>query len=53
MHIKNPVTQAVHNKLKHVRRQHVQGISAAGVVDVMAGRFRIDTIVRNVIDAAE
>ena len=35
VHFQNPVAQAVHNELKNARMDHVEGIAAAGIVDVV------------------
>ena len=36
MHIVDPVTQAVHDKLQHLRVAHVEAVAGAGVVEVIA-----------------
>src|ERR1700740_3126621 len=53
VHVKHPVTEAVHDKLQHTRMAHVQRIAGAGVVDIVAGIVGDGTVVKRIVDAAE
>ncbi len=53
MHFRDPVTQAVHHQLQRRRMHGVQRVSGAGVIDVMARIFGVETIVDAIVDAAK
>ena len=53
MSFRPPVAQAVGDHLDHPRMSEVEGISGAGIVDVIARLVRQEPVVRNVVDAFE
>src|SRR5690606_2193631 len=53
MHFLDPVSQAVHDDLEDPGMLRVQGISAPGVVGIVAWRFRFQPVIRLVVDAPE
>src|SRR5262245_7434340 len=50
MHVERPVAQAIHNQLEGMRVSHVQSISTAGVIHVVATIVH-QAIVRCVVDS--
>ena len=36
VHLRDPVTQAVHDELQHLRMAHVERVAGAGVIHVVA-----------------
>ena len=53
MHLLHPVAQAVHDELNRPAVQHIQAVSAAGEVNVVARVVGIHPVVRRVVDAAQ
>ena len=53
VHVLDPVAQAVHHQLQHVRRLHVQRVAGAGEVLVARRPARLQPVVARVVDAAE
>ena len=53
VHVDDPVAQAVHDQLQHVRVPHVQGVAGAGVVHVVAAVVGHQPVVGGVVDALE
>ncbi len=53
MHVVDPVAQAVHDELQHVRMTHVQRVARPRVVHVVAPVVRHEPVVRRVVDALE
>jgi len=53
VHLADPVTEAVHQELKHPRMHHVQRVSRAGVIHVVAPVILHEAVVGAVIQAAE
>ncbi|MNU87423.1 hypothetical protein D3C71_772050 [compost metagenome] len=53
MHVFSPVTQAVHHHLQHARMRGVDGISGAGVVDVITVVIRQGAVIGEVVDTLE
>src|SRR6185369_18079837 len=50
MHFGDPVTQAVHHHLQRSRMHGIERVSGAGVIDVMARIFGVETIVDTIVD---
>ena len=53
VHVGHPVPQRVHDELQHVGVAGVEGVAAAGVVDVAARLALVQPVVGRVVDAAE
>ena len=53
VHLEDPVAQAVHDQLQHVRVPHVQRVAGAGVVHVVPPVVGDQPVVRRVVDALE
>ena len=53
MHLGDPVPQAVHDQLEHVRVAHVQAVARAGVVDVAAPVLGAQAVVGRVVGALQ
>ena len=53
VHLQHPVAKAVHDELQHPRVAHVQRVSGAGVVHVVAGIVRDEAVVNGIVDAPE
>jgi len=51
VHIEDPVAQTVHDQLKHPRMLHVQRVSRARVVLLIAGIIRHKAVIAAVVDA--
>ena len=49
----HPVAQAVEHHPHHPRMGDVQGVAAAGAIDVAARIFRVELVVARIVDAAE
>jgi hypothetical protein len=53
VHLLDPVAQAVGDHLQHAGMRHGDGVSAAGVVDVVARLVGQQAVIGGVVDAAE
>ena len=53
VHLGDPVAQAVHDELQHLRMAHVQAVAGAGVVHVVARLVGHQPVVGGIVDAAE
>src|SRR5579872_4710522 len=53
VHLENPIPQAVHDELEHAWMAHIQSVSSAGVVDVIARIVGHEAIIAGVVDALE
>ena len=53
VHVVDPVAQAVHDELQHVRVAHVQRVARARVVHVVAAVVRHEPVVRGIVDPLE
>ena len=53
MHVEDPVPQAVHDELEHLRALHVQGVAATGEISVVARAVRDEPVIRRVVDPLE
>ena len=53
VHLENPVPQAVHDQLQHMRVTHVQRVAGAGVVHVIAAVVGHQPVVGRVVDPFE
>ena len=53
VHLGDPVAQRVHQHLQHVRVAYVEGVAAAGVVDITPLVVGGQPVVAGVVDAAE
>ena len=51
VHLENPVAQTVHDQLQHPRMLHVQRVSRACVVLVIARTIRHKAVIGAVVDA--
>src|SRR5262245_43852790 len=52
VHFQYPVSQAVHYQLQRTRRDHIQCIPAAGIVEIIAPVVRLEPVVITIVDAA-
>ena len=53
VHLENPVTQTIHDQLQNPRMLHVQRVSGARIVHVVARIVRHKAVVGAVVDALE
>src|SRR5690606_11956380 len=53
MHLQHPIPQRIHHQTQYSRIADVDGITAAGVVDVVTRVLALQTVVAEVIDAFE
>ncbi len=53
MHLLNPVAQAIHDELQHVRITGIERVAGAGVVDVIAQIVGVELVVRAIVYAAQ
>src|SRR5580704_3920135 len=53
VHLKNPVAQTIHDQLQYTRMPHVQGVSGACVIPVIARIIRHKAVVSAIVDALQ
>src|SRR5580692_616641 len=53
VHLKNPVAQTIHDQLQYTRMPHVQGVSGACVIPVIARIIGHQAVVSAIVDALE
>ena len=53
VHLRDPVAQAIHDELQHLRMAHIQAIARARVVHVIARLVWHQPVVRGIVDAAK
>ena len=53
VHLQNPIAQAVHDELKHPWMPHIQGVTRAGIVAVIASIVRHQAVINGIVDSAK